>query len=123
MAEWLTMAEAMTAIKEGGKHPEEAAAILVRALARGTLLGSAEHILAEYSDGTTQEDRDHVVSAGVLDLNPMPPLGHPFWRTGDVLVRPPALPDCGVVQIAGRTIIAPPGALASLPHSGLHSYG
>jgi len=64
----------------------------------------------ECTDGVTEYD-DYVVPAGVLDLGPMPPLGHPFWSTGDVRVCPPPLPDGGEVWIGGQTILVPLGGL------------
>jgi hypothetical protein len=64
----------------------------------------------ECTDGVT-EYHDHVVPAGVLDLGPMPPLGHPFWITGDVRVCPAPLPDGGTVTFAGQTIVVPLGGL------------
>lgn len=104
------MGEAMAAVRAAGKQPEEAAAILFAALARGTLIGRADHVRMECTDGVT-EYHDHVVPAGVLDLGPMPPLGHPFWSTGDVQVRPAPLPDGSEVRIAGQTIVVPLGGL------------
>lgn len=107
---WLTMGKAMAAVRRVGKQPEEAAAILFAALARGTLIGRAHHVRMECTDGVTEYD-DHVVPAGVLDLGPMPPLGHPFWSTGDIRVCPPPLPDGGEVRIGGQTIVVPLGGL------------
>jgi hypothetical protein len=108
------MAQAMATVREVGKHPEEAAATLFRAHGRGTLIGQADHVLVEYPNEGTEEYRDHVVPAGVLDLCPMPPLGHAFWRTGDIQIRPAPLPDGSVVDIARQNIEAPLGALLTV---------
>lgn len=107
---WLTMGEAMAAVRQTGKLPEVAAAILFAALARGTLIGRADHVRMESTDGVT-EYHDHVVPAGVLDLGPMPPLGHPFWSRGDVRVCPPPRPDGSEVRMGGETIVLPLGGL------------
>lgn len=107
---WLTMGEALTSLRKAGRHPEEAAAILFRVLAEGSLLGRAEYILVDSSDGAT-EYRDHIVPAGVLALGPIPPLGHDFWIKGDVRVCPAPVPDGAVVTIGGRTFDAPLGCL------------
>lgn len=107
---WLMMAEAMKAVRNAGKQPEEAAAILFRALGDGTLLGRAKFLRTVYTDGAT-EHRNCVVPAGILDLGPMPPLGHPFWTKGDIRVTPAPLPDGSVVHIAGQSIPLPLGGL------------
>lgn len=107
---WLTMAEAMAALARAGKHPEEASAILLRALALGVLLGRAQHVVTEYTDGTT-EYRDHIVPAWVWANCPLPPLGHDFWRIGDLQVRPAPLPDGSTVDIGGQIIAFPLGGL------------
>jgi hypothetical protein len=104
------MSEAMRAIGDTGKLPEEAAAILFYALARGTLIGRADHLRVEFTDGVT-EYRDHVVPAGMLELGPIPPLGHPFWSEGDVRVHPDTLREGSAVYLDGQSFVAPFGGL------------
>jgi hypothetical protein len=88
-ADWLTMAEAMAAFKLAGKLPEEAAALLHRHLAAGTLLAKADTIRMEYYDGGETTHSEWEVPAALWGYCPLPPLGHRFWIVGDVRFQPP----------------------------------
>jgi hypothetical protein len=109
-AGWITMAAAMVALREAGKLPEESVRLIFDGLVDGSLLGRADSMDTEYSDGTHDHRVDQYVDTGIWGLVARPPLGHLFWLKGDVRVGP-LWHDAGTISIGGRVINLPLGGL------------
>lgn len=109
-ADWITMAAAMFALREAGKRPEESVRIIFEGLVEGSLLGRADSMETECSDGKRDHRTDQYVDVGIWRLISRPPLGHLFWLTGDVRVNP-VWHDAGTIVIGGRAIHLPLGGL------------
>jgi hypothetical protein len=109
-AGWITMAAAMSALREAGKLPEESIGIIFEGLVDGSLLGRADSMDTEFSDGTDDHRVDQYVDSGIWSLVPRPPpLGHLFWLKGDLRVDS-QWHDAGTISIGGCVIDLPLGA-------------
>lgn len=95
--DWLSVGSAILVLETAGKRPEEAIALLQRQLAAGALTSRAAHIQFELYDGKPNAWADHEVPNRVWRHLIFPPLGHSFWRSGnldsDLIVSQPRLED------------------------------
>ena len=107
-AAWITIAAAMFALRKVGKLPDESARIVFAGLVEGSLLGRADSMKIEYSDGTRDHRTDQYVDTGLWRLITQPPLGHLFWLKGDVRINPVWHKE-GKITIGGRVIDLPLG--------------
>lgn len=67
-AAWITMAAAMFALRKAGKLAEESTRIVFDGLLEGSLLGRADTMETEYSDGTRDRRLDQQVDTGIWTL-------------------------------------------------------
>jgi hypothetical protein len=104
------MDEAMAALDELGVHADKAAVIIFDGLSQGTLPSRADYLRAEYTDETI-EYREHNVPAALWQLSPRPPVGHRFWRSGDIMIQPPPLEEGSDIQIGNTTVVLPLGGV------------
>jgi hypothetical protein len=81
---WLSMRRARAALARTGKRPGEAVALIHQMLSKGSWTNRAARVHIDFPNEPPGEWTNQQVPAEILNACPLPPLGHVFWKSGDV---------------------------------------